>query len=264
MKNLEFLYAINGIDDEFITEAADDEKLKEAFCAEWGEEDGSEQTESDTAEEKQTKKKINKRTHKVRFKKILLVAVISILLFALSVGALAKYFDINLRDELYQIFGNDVFIKVEEFGSMIEQEMPKSSDLVVEIEKMGIPKVILPEALLEEEWLVTDFASPFESKVNISLTNGKMACSVKINHSIYLEKAGYIGRTDVKRTESVIVNGIEVIVTEYRAVSLDYAIKEKLENGAISEVAYTLIFYAEEDGQNITFEEALEIAKTIK
>ena len=28
MKNLEFLYAINGIDDEFITEAADDERRR--------------------------------------------------------------------------------------------------------------------------------------------------------------------------------------------------------------------------------------------
>ncbi len=67
MKDLEFLYAINNIDDEFITEAADDERLKEAFCAEWGEEDKGEQTDIDTEEAPQQKS--IKRTHKVSFKK---------------------------------------------------------------------------------------------------------------------------------------------------------------------------------------------------
>lgn len=88
MKDLEFLFAINDIDDEFITEAADDERVKEAFCAEWGEENEGKQTESDTEEEPQ--QKITKRTHKVSFKKLMLVAVISALIFALGVTVMGK------------------------------------------------------------------------------------------------------------------------------------------------------------------------------
>ncbi len=90
MKDLEFLYAINGIDDEFITEAADDEKLKEAFCSEWAEEDESEQTDSDTAEEGEAKKEKVKRICRKRAKRLLLVAVISALVLATGIAVCGK------------------------------------------------------------------------------------------------------------------------------------------------------------------------------
>ncbi|MBQ4348776.1 MAG: hypothetical protein IJC79_04075 [Clostridia bacterium] len=109
MKDLEFLYAINGIDDEFITEAADDEKLKEAFCSEWGEEDESEQTESDTAEEDEAKKEKVKRICRKSAKRLLLVAVISALVLATGIAVCGKKissFDVikGFGDKLDEMF----------------------------------------------------------------------------------------------------------------------------------------------------------------
>ena len=89
MKNLEFLYAINGID-EFITEAADDERVKEAFCAEWGEEDESEQMDGDTAEEGEAKKEKVKHICRKSAKRLLLVAVISALVLATGIAVCGK------------------------------------------------------------------------------------------------------------------------------------------------------------------------------
>lgn len=91
MKNLEFLYAINGIDDEFITEAADDENLKEAFCSEWAEKDESEQTDSDTAaEDGKPKNKAVKNICRKSAKRLLLVAVISALVLATGIAVCGK------------------------------------------------------------------------------------------------------------------------------------------------------------------------------
>ena len=109
MKNLEFLYAINGIDDEFITEAADDERVKEAFCAEWAEEDESEQTESDTAEEGEAKKEKVKRICRKSAKRLLLVAVISALVLATGIAVCGKKIndlDIlkNFGDRMLEMF----------------------------------------------------------------------------------------------------------------------------------------------------------------
>ncbi len=110
MKNLEFLFAINGIDDEFITEAADDEKLKEAFCAEWGEEDESEQTDSDTtAEKNEHKNKAVKNICRKSAKRLLLVAVISALVLATGIAVCGKKIndlDIlkNFGDRMLEMF----------------------------------------------------------------------------------------------------------------------------------------------------------------
>lgn len=153
MKNLEFLYAINGIDNEFITEAADDERVKEAFCAEWGEEDESEQTDGDTAEETQMKKKITKRTHKVSFKKMLLVAVISMLLFAMGVTVSGKRIDDLdiLKDFGYRIVELFVGERVEYEGiDIIKENESIKYESIEEFFKRTNYDVLYPSKLPKE------------------------------------------------------------------------------------------------------------------
>ncbi|MBQ7295021.1 MAG: hypothetical protein IJW86_02380 [Clostridia bacterium] len=265
MKDLEFLYAINDIDDEFITEAADDERLKEAFCAEWGEENESEQTESDTAaEEADPKRKSTKRTHKVSFKKLMLVAVIGALIFALSVGALAKYFDINLRDEIYEIIGKTVRVDRQELSAEPNKYTESTSKLVDDLKEKGFENILLPKAILNDDWqfVYVQFNDnfPIIAGANIDLITQKGEVDFILSYIRYEEyKNNEINLETAVKMEEININGVDVVVTLHKSgkKSISYVTREEKDN-ITEQMEYSFSF-----SNGYTYEEVLDIAKTI-
>ncbi len=250
MKDLEFLYAINDIDDEFITEAADDERLKEAFCAEWGEEDKGVETDSDTEEAPQQKS--TKRTHKVSFKKIMLVAVISALLFAVATTVSAYVFEFNIKEELVEFFDDHIRLHLDKVDSTADSYSLLGTDLAKELEENGISPVTLPAALLTEEWIIKEIAYQHGESftaANIEFVKDDLLMALHIVEYTHIEQLASSNIHNAKKGTLQNINGIDVFVFD---LSIEpYA---KWVNGL---TAYSIM-------TNCDYETLLEISKTIQ
>ena len=237
--------AIDGIDDSFILEFSDTEELK---------------------------KEINKKNknRKVNFKRLLIAAVISALLIVAGLFAVSSSRDdtiIDLRDGIYKLFsGRSIEIFDEEFEASPEKITPKTGDLVEILEQAGIPDVLLPTALLADEWAVEDFAVNRLEGTSFFAVTGELAndCYIHVNYSEYEEASDFGGINGVKQAKSMIIDGVEVVVAERFAntITMQYYIRNSMENGRTQEISYRIVF-DDPSGNNLTFEDVLEIAKTI-
>lgn len=267
--------AMTDIDERFILEAADEEHIREVF-SNLTEEDGftdddfvntgeDEQTDGDTAEEKQTKKKITKRTHKVSFKKILLVAVISVLLFALSVGALAKYFDINLRDEIYELIGKTVRVDRQELNANPDKYTESASNLINNLNEKGFKNILLPKAILNDnyqfEYIQFNDSFPVIAGANINLITHKGEISFMLSYIKYEEyKNDEINFETAVKMEEINVGGVDVVIALFESgkKSINYVTRKEKDN-VTEQMEYSFYFF-----NDYTYEEVIEIAKTIK
>lgn len=250
------LKAITDIDDRFILEAADEEHIREVF-SDLTEKDGftdddfvnapeGEQTESDT------KRKSTKRTHKVSFKKILLVAVISALIFAVASTVSAYVFDFNIKEELVEFFDDHIRLHLDKVDSTADSYSLLGTDLAKELEKNGISPITLPAALLTEEWKVVEITKKNEK---IFIHNGirleSDANTVIINITQYTEEQ-YVSKSSIRypnKGTELDVNGLQVFVFDLK--------REPYIKYRDSKTKYSISL-------NTTYETALEIAKTIK
>lgn len=257
--------AMTDIDERFILEAADEEHIREVF-SNLTKEDGftaddfvntgeDEQTDGDTAEEKQTKKKITKRTHKVSFKKILLVTVISILLFAVATTVSAYVFDFNIKEELVEFFDDHIRLHLDKADSTADSYSLLGTDLAKELEENGISPVTLPAALLTEEWkineeIVYQLSEVVSTAVIVFLKNNNQ---VTLNLVSYAEEK-YVADINVAhpdKVEHLEINGITVLLCNANSSNPVLVYKDKF-------TTYNFNF------KNCDYETALEIAKTIK
>lgn len=254
--------AMTDIDERFILEAADEEHIREVF-SKLTDEDGfndddfvntgeDEQTDGDTAEEKQTKKKITKRTHKVSFKKILLVAVISILLFAVATTVSAYVFDFNIKEELVEFFDDHIQLHLDKVDSTADSYSLLGTDLAKELKKNGISPVTLPAALLTEEWNCTiTQIDKKDTSTSADIRFEKDDTVVIVNIIKYLNQK-YMSNPNVNHAEKGTqynINGMDVFILDLIREPLIYYINNLAE--------YTITISSD-------YETALEIAKTIK
>lgn len=254
--------AMTDIDERFILEAADEEHIREVF-SKLTDEDGFtaddfvntgeiEETDSDTtAEENQPKRKSTKRTHKVSFKKILLVAVISALLFAVATTVSAYVFDFNIKEELVEFFDDHLRLHLDKVDSTADSYSLLGTDLAKELEENGISPVTLPAALLTEEWSIKEITYQYEdsfSAVNIEFTQDNILVALHIVAYSYAEQLGGDIHNPHKGVQQEI-NGIDVFVFDLPREPL-----AKWVNGL---TVYTIM-------TNCDYETLLEIAKTIQ
>lgn len=254
--------AMTDIDERFILEAADEEHIREVF-SKLTDEDGftaddfvntgeDEQTEGDTAEEEQTKKKITKRTHKVSFKKMLLVAVISVLLFAVATTVSAYVFDFNIKEELVEFFDDHILLHLDKVDSTADSYSLLGTDLAKELEENGISPVTLPAALLTEEWKVIEITKKNENIfIHNSIRLESDENTVIINITRYTEEQ-YVSKSSIRypnKGTELDVNGLQVFVFDLK--------REPYIKYRDSKTKYSISL-------NTTYEAALEIAKTIK
>ncbi len=253
--------AMTDIDERFILEAADEEHIREVFLN-LTEEDGftdddfvntgeDEQTDGDTAEEKQTKKKSTKRTHKVSFKKILLVAVISVLLFAVATTVSAYVFDFNIKEELVEFFDDHIRLHLDKVDSTAGSYSLLGTDLAKELEENGISPVTLPAALLTEEWKVVEITKQ-NSKIfkssSIRLENIDNVAGISITQYTDIK---YIKPSNINLPQKggeLSVNGLAVFIFNLKEQSyIEYF-------DSCTRYGITL---------NTDYETAIKIAKTI-
>ena len=267
--------AMTDIDERFILEAADEGHIREVFLN-LTEEDGFtaddfvntgevEETDSDTtAEENQPKRKSTKRTHKVSFKKILLVAVISVLIASLVIFAAAKLNIIELNPEIYEFFDSFIRINRDKLDSTPDNYSIESSEIVAMLKDKGVPNIILPSAILGDEWEVTDirlqepeegFEFPFVScDINLKTDKGTCFCNIW-----YIN----IGDLEMDNDDTDLMNVVRV--DEINIDNLTVTVAQHISN------SITFTYFDTSNGKTeyhislkgFTYEEALEIAKTI-
>lgn len=253
--------AMTDIDERFILEAADEGHIREVFLN-LTEEDGftdddfvntgeDEQTDGDTAEEKQTKKKITKRTHKVSFKKILLVAVISILLFAVATTVSAYVFDFNMKEELVEFFDDHIRLHLDKVDSTADSYSLLGTDLANELEENGISPVTLPAALLTEEWKIGDIHyQQYDESTSAGFYFEKSNMTVT-THIIKYFRDEYVPEKNIsfpqKGTQLKINNMDVIIIKTINAYVVSY--RDNL-------ITYTIMF-------KCSYETTLDIVNTI-
>lgn len=253
--------AMTDIDERFILEAADEGHIREVF-SKLTDEDGftdddfvntgeDEQTDGDTAEEKQTKKKNTKRTHKVSFKKILLVAVISILLFAVATTVSAYVFDFNIKEELVEFFDDHIRLHLDKADSTADSYSLLGTDLAKELKKNGISPVTLPKTLLSDEYKITGIKYQFDEFFNStdiifeSTYNSGVLNIVQYNDKDFLTN---INVNLPEKGEEIKINDMSIYIFELEKVA-NIVYRDKLTDYSIS--------------LNCDYETAIKIAKTI-
>ena len=232
--------AIDAIDDSLVLEFSDTESLKKEFGQK------------------------NKR-RKVNFKKLLLAAVISALLVVAGLFAVSSSDNdsiLDLKEGIYSIFGNSVSINVEDLDKKPEEIKYKSGEMIDILEKEGFTDIVLPTALLTDEWGIVDYEHTrsdviiYNHKINFNMTNN---CTIRLDEHRTEQTVGY-SNSVAKNIQSLTVSGIDVVVTELEngICKIDYTVLIDIGEGMFKESQYRIHFQS-----GITFEQALEIAKTI-
>lgn len=179
-------------------------------------------TEESTAlqEETQNNEKTKTRTKRIKLGKIFLVAAVIVILFSIALPVSAKYVHNEASEKIVQFFSNHFKIDLRGSNQNAINHSDENIDLIKNLEDAGFDEIILPSALLEDNY----------SKDNINISDDEMLLSAVIDFKIDKNITGYIGITKHKTEKSndllgqgdiseqfdsakqISVNGMDVII----------------------------------------------------
>lgn len=265
----QFADAVDGISDRHILACADIKSVDFSEDDEDGKGDIKVVTENQTHTSSVRKISAKRKT----FKSLLLVAVITALIACLTMAVSSEAFILNLRTGIFELTGVRLTFVEDNLKKIPEKITPKSGLIVDELKAAGIPDIMLPTALLGDDWnqyyrfttsdadgSIINTCSQLMSKETFNLTT-----LLYIDH--YNITQGYkrvlYSEIYVERAESIVVNGIEVIVSQLRkGYKILYIVDNGSDEHVKKETVYTL-FFDKLDVSDFTFEDVVEIAKTI-
>lgn len=196
-----FMEALTDIDDRFIVAAADTENIKSLF---------------ENINDAQLLEEKNKPKKAIKFKHILLIAIISILLLAVAVsvsGYISNYtIDqklIRVHDTYLELFMHDVENKAEAYSLL-------DTDLAKELEANGISPVTFPSAFLTDGWeieeIIYDKTNENSTSASILFIKDDMKASLCITQ--YTDE-GFLGTPKInqpRKGTQLQVNGMNIYV----------------------------------------------------
>lgn len=196
-------------------------------------------------------------------KRLLIAALAAILIVLFAMCCIAQFDFSNLDPEVYEFFDSFIRINRDQLDTEPQEYSPKSNEIVKLLTDKGIPNIILPSAVLTDEWEVTRIHfQPTEQNdypsvtSDINLQNEKGLCIINVWYVDYGDLVFTNPTTDlsnVLRAETLQVNGLTVTVALHLRGSITVTYIDMNEG----KTEYVLSF------TDFTFEEVLEIAKTI-
>lgn len=208
---------------------------------------GSADKDTDTDNGAEDKKdKPNKK--KIKFGKALLIAAVITVTLACSITAGAKLVQINASDDTVTYNGDHFSINLN--GKDAENTV---EDIVQTLTEDGIENVVLPSAILNDEYVIKDYQSS-DNNLNFMFESNKSDIYGTVDIIIYDDKFNFsTGQADVNNeyysAEEINSNGFNILKFE-------------------SDSLITLIYVVDNDEYTVTLhncdtEKAMAIAETI-
>lgn len=203
----------------------------------------------------------NQKIKKLKVRKALLVAAILIIVMGLSVSACAKFLNIDASEKIVQFVNNHFVVNL---GNTDTDETTdtdnyngNSLELINELNDKGFENIILPAALISEDYSTKIDVHSVENieKATVGFKSNSTDISGTISITKYtngddLFEIGQMSMSDsYNQVKQISANGMDVLVFNDDANSIIYYIDNNIE--------YYITL-------NCDFDLAIEIAETIK
>lgn len=107
------------------------------------------------SEEKKGNGDSNGKRIKIKYKKVIAVAAVIVALFVGTLSAYAVVFDINLFGGIVEIYNDYIRINFDKTGDKSDNYELLGTGLAKELAENGFDKVLLPEVLFGEDYIIT-------------------------------------------------------------------------------------------------------------
>jgi hypothetical protein len=206
----------------------------------------------DDIEKLEERKRIGIRPRGI-LKRTLVAAAIVIFIFALCTTVLAVGFHINVFSELVEFYNDHLAVRFDKYDKSAEEYKLLGSDLAKELSEYGITPVLLPEAILTEEFQITEIRCQREEYVT--------TVTVEFRRN---EQKGYITISQFKLKDLMGTNNIRNDYDDYQEIEAAgitvYVFSAAGESFSVYQDNLTQYAIS----WNADFKEAVALAKTIK
>ena len=197
------------------------------------------------------------KAKKFKARRILLIAAILIILLALSISVSAKFLNIDASEKVVQFVNNHFIVNLSNDNTDADNYYDNSLELINVLNEKGFENVILPVALISEDYSVKINILSLENieKTTIDFNGDSMdfSCTINITKHISDDDSFTIGQSSVSnlynQVKHISVNGIDILVFSDEINSYIYYVDKNIE--------YDIYI-------NCDFDSAVEIAETIK
>lgn len=209
------------------------------------------------SEENGGSKPKNQKVKKFKVGKVLLAAAIVILVLSLSFSVSAKFLNIDASEKIVQFINNHFNVNLGNANTDSDDYTGNSLELINDLKEKGFENIVLPSALISEDYSVKITTRSLENveKASIAFNSN----SSEINGTIII--TNYTNSNDnfaigqrlvvdaYNQVKQIFVNGLDVIVFSDETNSYIYYIDKNVE--------YDISI-------NCDFDSAVEIAETIQ
>lgn len=184
------------------------------------------------------------KNRKIKFGKILLIAAIVSTIFACSMTVGAKLISVNASDNLVDYRDNHFIVDLKQDKNV--------DDLVGNLSDDGMDKVVLPSAILSDEYVISNYTCT--TKVSFDFQDNKTDIDGNVVISVYdseydFSAGSYYSSDNYYAVDQINHNNLEILIIQ----SPDYITIVYLDNNNEYSIAL----------KNCDFETAKEIAETI-
>lgn len=199
---------------------------------------------------------LNNKKGIIYLKRILVIAAALTVIISAMFSVSSNYSRERPDDPVLEYYGDYIRVRHDKISKKAEKYKLLDSNLAKELETNGITPVTLPEALLSDDYVLSDMKCENHEgdlTAHINLKNDKL----KYRGYIYIEQYSetmFVPHYDYRHVDDMIkitVNGIDVyIFKQMRALTIAYKDGNTIYGIVLSD--------------NVSIEDATEIAKTIK
>ncbi len=274
----QLMSALDGISDRHILACAD---IKSVTFTEDDEDDSTPKAKTDceqsTAEnppESSGVRHISK--NRKTFKSLMLVAVITALIACLTIAvASSETLLLNISNGIFELTGKRLTVIDKKLDKTPEKITPKSGMTVDGLTQAGVPDIVLPTALLSDEWkqlpysvkttsdiIDTDFFGGMANQKNRFIVANLYVNSFDAENSVIAPHTYFV--SNIKKADILSVNGLDVVIIQSKDnyFVINYIVDSTADEGPLRRTQYYFHIEYENEG-DITFDQVVEIAKTL-
>lgn len=187
--------------------------------------------------------------------KIILIAAIFTTLMATAVSATAKVYHFEVSDKIVSVYDDFFDINLGNADIQAYNDIKNKNGINAYVENYGFEEMILPSVFNNETWKINDtLLENLESgeRLQVNLSNEKTTAYININHvnsEIWMQDSRKIDR-DYELAHQITISDVDIIIFSDNGTNI-ISYRKDLND-------YWIHI------ENCTFDDAVEIAKTIK
>ena len=199
----------------------------------------------------------NQKVKKFKAGKALLIAAILIMILGLSLSASAKFLNIDASEKVVKFVNSHFNVNLGNENTDEDDYSINGSELISNLNKQGFDNILLPDALLSEDYsakininsLDNIEQSSIEFKGNSTDISGTITITVHTNSDSNFAVGQGSMSNSYDQVKQILINGIDILIFSDKTTSYIYYIDNNID--------YDI-------SVNCDFDLAVEIAETIK